>query len=102
MWALKIIAVGVCAAVAYFLYWEYQYREAESDANRFCSSVGIGSRVSDITEKAKHLENFRHGFQENESRYIAVFKGPIFNAFVCELTLADGKVSSARVSAMDD
>ena len=102
MWVIKIIAVVLCAAVAYFLYWEYQYREAESDAKRFCASVSIGSTVSDVTGKAKHLEGFRHGFQENESRYTAVFPGPIFNAFVCELTLADGKVVSARVSAMDD
>jgi hypothetical protein len=102
MRTLTIIAVILGAALAYFGYWHYQYARAESDANRFCTSVSIGSSVSDVTEKAKGLEGFRHGLQENESRYIAVFPGPIFNAFVCELTLADGKVSSAHVSAMDD
>lgn len=95
--ALKLLAGIAGLFIAYVAYWQYQYRRAETSANQFCASVTVGSEVSKTVALLQAQDGVRHGFQDNESRYIVLFKGPIFNAFTCELALADGKVVSKRV-----
>lgn len=100
--ALKILAVILLACIAYVGYWEFQYQRAEADANKFCASVPLGSNVSKAIAQAQAMEGVRHGFQDNQSRYIVMFKGPIFNSFFCELSLADGKVTSKHAGVFGD
>lgn len=100
--ALKILAVFVLASIAYYAYWEFQYRRAAAGAKTFCEAVPVGSDISKVIVQAQALEGVQHGFQENRTRYIVIFRGPIFNQFVCELDVADGRVSSRHARAVDD
>ena len=99
---LKILAIVVGCFLAYFGYWQYQYKAAESAAEQFCASAADGSDISAAIARAEGIKGVRHGFQDPKDRYVVMFRGPIFNAFVCELTVADGKVTSRRVTALDD
>jgi uncharacterized membrane protein len=99
---IKILAIVVGCLVAYFGYWQYQYKAAESAAGQFCAAVADGSDLSDAIARAEGIKGVRHGFADPKVRYVVMFKGPIFNAFVCELTVADAKVTSRRVTALED
>ena len=87
--------VGLCAG--YYAYWNRQQSAAESQAKTFCEASAIGSDVSRAVERARELKLVGGGYSEQQGRFIAVFRGAIFNAFVCELTVANGKVTSRRV-----
>jgi len=39
---------------------------------------------------------------ENREGLAILFQGPIFNAYVCEMTVDNGKVVRKQVTAMDD
>ena len=99
---LKVLALLVALFIAYAAYWQSQWRSAENAANTFCASIAAGSDVAEAARRLDAIGGLRHGFQENESRYIAIFPGPIFNAFTCELKLDARKVLSARVIAPAD
>jgi hypothetical protein len=96
---LVIIALFV---IGYVAYWQYQYKRAESAANDFCATVELESDIAKTIALLGAKETMHHGFQENQSRYVVIFKGPIFNAYTCELALTDRKVTSKRVVAPVD
>ena len=99
---LKILAIVVGCFLAYFAYWQYQYKAAESAAEQFCASVADGSNIARAIARAEGMKGVRHGFVDPKVRYTVMFRGPIFNVFVCELAVADGKVTSRRVRVLDD
>ena len=99
MHALKIAAMillilrGSC--VAYYKYWVYQRDRSEALAKKFCESVAVGSDASEAIALAMKADNrLRDGRGEGRTSYSVSFPGPIFNAYTCDLTLADGKVAS--------
>jgi hypothetical protein len=99
---LKGTAAIVALSIAYYVYWGYQQSRAEAQAHAFCESSPIGSDVSRATSRAREMKLLRHGYSEQQALFLAVFPGAIFNAFVCELSVADGKVASRRVFADGD
>ncbi|HEV7799662.1 MAG TPA: hypothetical protein VGP15_01170 [Burkholderiales bacterium] len=94
---LKVLVVIALFVIGYVAYWQYQYKRAESAANDFCATVELESDIANTIELLGAKETMHHGFQENQSRYVVIFKGPIFNAYTCELALTDRKVTSKRV-----
>ena len=95
--ALKILGFLVLVFAAYVAYWFYQDHRAHTAASAFCDSVAIGSPMSAAADKLGGMPDVRHGFMKSESKYLAIFRGPIFNAYTCELKIADGKVASKAV-----
>jgi len=95
-----IIVVSLCAG--YYAYWSHQQSRAQSQAQAFCESSAIGSAVSQAVERGHELKLIGSGYSEQQGRYVARFRGGIFNASVCELTVADGKVTARRVMADGD
>ena len=104
MRALKILAVVLLPFVAYVGYWQYQYERSKSDATAYCAATEIGSDVAKAGPRAEAMgvPQFRHGFRDEKRIYSVTFTGPIFNAFVCELTVADGKVTAKNVTELAD
>jgi hypothetical protein len=94
---LKVLVIIALFVIGYVAYWQYQYKRAESAANDFCATVELESDIARTIELLGAKETMHHGFQENQSRYVVIFKGPIFNAYTCELALTDRKVTSKRV-----
>jgi hypothetical protein len=99
MRALKIAAMiltifpGSC--VAHYAYWDYQWRRSERKANAFCDSVALGSEASEVIPRAMKADRLvRDGTRDGTTSYAVTFPGPVFNAFRCDLTVADGKVTS--------
>ena len=99
MRAIKIAAMillilpGSC--VAYYKYWEYQLDRSEALAKRFCESVAVGSDASEAIALARKADKFvRDGTRDGQTFLTITFPGPIFNAYSCDLTVADGKVTS--------
>lgn len=99
---IKILAIVVGCFLGYYLYWQHQYESAEADARQFCASTAEGSDISEAITRAESLKGIRHGFTEPDQRYTVYFRGPIFNMFTCELTVAAGKVTSRRAAAIED
>ena len=99
---LMVFGAIVLLFGGYYAYWQYQYQRSQSEANAFCSSAAVGSDISDAVARLEPRDRVRHGFQENETRYVSMFPGPIFNAFACEIELAGRKVTSKRVIEMQD
>jgi hypothetical protein len=99
-----VIGAIALSFAAYYAYWQYQFERAQSAANDFCESAAVGSDIADAVSRLKTQDRVRvrDGFQENEKRYVAIFYGPIFNAFVCEIELANRKVVSRRVTGLED
>jgi hypothetical protein len=95
---LTVLGVLALALAAYVAYWFYQDDRARTAANAFCDSVTIGSGMSAAADRLKAMPDVRHGFIQSESTYFASFRGPIFNAYTCELKIADGKVASKAVA----
>jgi hypothetical protein len=93
--------LGIVAALfaAYVAYWIYQDRRAESAANEFCNALAIGSRPSEAIERAKAAG--RRTIEKPDG-VAFLFQGPIFNAYICELSVADGKIARKQVTAMED
>jgi len=94
---LKILGFLALVFAAYVAYWFHQDDRARTAATAFCESVAIGSPMSAAANKLSGVPDVRHGFMQSESTYIANFRGPIFNAYTCELKIADGKVVSKAV-----
>lgn len=95
--ALKIFGFITLVIAAYVAHWFWQDSHAREAASAFCDSVAIGSPMDAAAEKLGSMPDVRHGFLKNESTYFAIFRGPIFNAYTCELKIADGKVTSKAV-----
>jgi hypothetical protein len=95
--ALMIVGFVVLALAAYVAFWFHQDDRARSAATDFCDSVAIGSPMSAAAEKLAPMTGVRHGFMKSEGTYIASFRGPIFNAYTCELKIAAGKVTSKGI-----
>ena len=85
------------ALTAYVAFWFHQDDRARSAATAFCDSVPVGSPMSAAAEKLAPMTGVRHGFLKSEGTYFASFRGPIFNAYTCELKIAGGKVASKGV-----
>src|SRR4051812_43657187 len=94
---LKIAGVLVLAFAAYVAYWFYQDHRAHSAASAFCDSIAAGSDMAAVEAASSAAKVARHGYMQSESVYVAIFPGPIFNAYTCELKMADGKVTAKRV-----
>ena len=101
MAVLKIFVVLAGLFIAYFFYWGYKDRQAESAANRFCNAVVIGSAVSGIAAQAE-AAGARYLSSSTSKLHKVFFQGPIFNGFYCDLTVADGKVLFRQVTRMED
>jgi hypothetical protein len=95
--ALKVLGFVALVFAAYVAYWFYQDDRARSAATAFCDSVAVGSPMGDAADKLGGRSDVRHGFMKSENKYLAIFRGPIFNAYTCELKIADGKVAEKRV-----
>ena len=95
--ALKIVGFLVLVFSAYVAYWFYQDDRARTAASAFCDSVAIGSPMSAAADTLAGRSDVRHGFMQSESKYLAIFRGPIFNAYTCELKITGGKVESKAV-----
>jgi hypothetical protein len=104
MRALKILAIVLLPFVAYVGYWQYQYERSKSDASAYCASTEIDSDVSKAGPRAEAMgvPQFRHGFRDEKKIYAVTFTGPIFNAFICELTVTDGKITAKSLKERDD
>ena len=101
-WTFGILAFFVCAFAAYYGYWTYQYNAAKSAANTFCASATMGSDVSTAITRAE-AAGIRHGLRSSEDPgHVFHFRGPIFNAFTCELSVSAGKVTLTRVVQPSD
>ena len=94
---LKIVGVLVLLFAAYVAYWFYQDDRARTAASAFCDSVATGSDMAAVEAASNTAKVARHGYMQSESVYIAIFPGPIFNAYTCELKMADGKVAAKSV-----
>jgi hypothetical protein len=104
MRALKIVVILLMPVVFYVVYWQHQYQRSKSDADKFCAAMEIGSDVATAGPRAEAMgvPPFRHGFRDEKKIYAATFTGPIFNAFTCELTVADGRIAAKRVTELND
>jgi Tfp pilus assembly protein FimT len=96
---VKALATVLVLFAAYVAYWMYQDRRAQSAANEFCNALALGSRPSEAIERAKAAG--RRTIEKPDG-VAFVFQGPIFNAYICELSVADGKIARKQVSAMED
>jgi hypothetical protein len=92
-----VIGCLVLAFVAYFVQWEFQHRRSQAAATDFCDSVPLGSEISKTQALLDAQTAVRHGMTSSGT-YRVIFKGPIFNAFTCELAVADAKVTAKRVA----
>ena len=95
----KVLGIVAALFAAYVAYWIYQDRRADSAANEFCNALAIGSRPSEAIERAKAAG--RRTIEKPDG-VAFLFQGPIFNAYVCELSVADGKIARRQVTAMED
>ena len=95
--ALTFFGFIVLALAAYVAYWFLQDGRARSAATAFCDSVAIGSPMSAAADKLVPMPDVRHGYMPSDGVYIASFRGPIFNAYTCELKIADGRVTGKAV-----
>ena len=95
----KVFAAILALLVTYVAYWMYQDRRAHKEAGDFCDAIALGSRASEAVERAK-AANRRT--LENPDGVAFLFPGPIFNAYICELKVADGKIARKQVTAMQD
>ena len=96
---VQVFAAILALLVAYVAYWMYQDRRAHKEASEFCDAIAIGSRASEAVERGK-AANRRT--LENPDGVAFFFQGPIFNAYICELKVADGKITRKQVTAMED
>lgn len=85
---------------AYYAYWQYQYRQAETAATDFCARTAVGSDIADTIARVDS-EKGRRALKD-ENRYVVFFPGPIFNAFECEIEHADRKVVTKKVTEPRD
>ena len=101
---LIVLGAVVLLFAAYYAYWQHQFQRARTAANDFCGSAAVGSDIADADTRLQTQDRVRArgGFQDNQTRYVAIFYGPIFNAFVCEIELSNRKVVSTRVSELAD
>jgi hypothetical protein len=100
MWTLaKLLAILVLLFAAYVGYWLYQDDRAHIAADKFCDAIATGSQASDTIDRAK---SDGRRVLENQEGMAVHFQGPIFNAYICEVTVANGKVVRRQVTAMDD
>ena len=95
----KVLGIFLALFAAYVAYWFYQDHRAQTDANELCNAIPIGSRASDAADRAKAAGRRT---ADTSERLLIFFQGPIFNAYVCEVTLANGTVSRREVSRMED
>jgi hypothetical protein len=93
----KIVGVLVLLFAAYIAYWFYQDHRARTQSSAFCDSVAVGSDMAAVESAASAAKVARHGYMQSEGVYLAIFPGPIFNAYTCELKMAGGKVAAKRV-----
>jgi len=96
---VKALATILVLFVAYVAYWMYQDRGAQSAANEFCNALAIGSRPSEAIDRAKAAG--RRAIEKPDG-VAFLFQGPIFNAYLCEVTVADGKMVRRQILAMED
>ena len=101
MVVLKSLAILVGLFIAYFVYWNYQDRQAESAANQFCNALVVGSAVSSAIAQAK-VAGARFVTDEVSNPKLFFFPGPIFNGFFCSVAVVDGKVISRKVTRKVD
>src|SRR5918994_4104012 len=93
----KAVGIVVLLFIAYIAYWLYQDRSAQIAADQFCDAIDPGSRASDAIDRARAASR---RVLENQEGFAILFQGPIFNAYVCEVTVAGGKVVRRQVTAM--
>ena len=95
----RAIGIVVASFVLYVAYWFHQDRRAESAANELCNALVIGSRPSEAVNRAK-AAGARTIDGPDGLRF--VFQGPIFNAYLCEVLISDGKIARKQLVAMED
>ena len=95
----KVLGIVLALFVLYVSYWFYQDHRAESAANEFCNALVIGSRPSEAIDRAKAAG--RRAIEKPDGVAFH-FQGPIFNAYFCEVAVADGKIARKQVVAMED
>lgn len=105
-WIASVFAILVAAFAAYFVNWNYQHDKAKAEAEQFCATVVIGSNLADTKARAASMKGVRHASlnaeTEGQSRFVALFPGPIYNAFACELDVSAGKITDKRVRDFGD
>ena len=90
--ALGGIVALVAAVIAYGGYANYA---AERDARGFCAAIPVGSEVqAAVARAADQRIRHREGVTDGKGAHEFVFQGWVFNAGVCRVAVANGKVLS--------
>ena len=95
----KLLGIVLALFTAYGTYWFYQDRRAQTAAEEFCNAIPIGSRASEVVERAKAAARRT---ADSSEHLVVFFQGPVFNAYICDVTLVNGTVSRKQVSRMED
>jgi hypothetical protein len=98
---LTAFAVVILAFVAYVAFAIYQNDSAKAAAQAFCDGAATGSDISIPVAKA-NAAGIKNGLMTNDGMHVFIFRGSIFNATLCELRVADGKVTSKAVAEQPD
>jgi len=103
MKSFAIVAVVVLVIAGSFAsVSRHQNQRALMAAEGFCDPVKQGEDIAAVVARANALGLLRHGPQDGGRRYVALFPGAIFNACLCEITVAEGRVTGKKVRWLDD
>ena len=96
-----IAALFMAVIAAYTVYYVYANGRAETAADQFCNTVIVGAAVSGIKVRAE-AAGARYLSSSTSNTAKVYFQGAVFNGFYCDLTVAEGKVVSRRVTKVED
>lgn len=104
---LKTTLVGIGLFTCIILYGSYDSRKAHATEKEFCASVPVGMPFAGLQEKAlamgadkRMTKVYENG--SNEQVLMATFNGIfIFNRYVCEVGVIDGKVTKVAQTHID-
>jgi hypothetical protein len=104
---LQSTLVGIGVFTCIILYGSYDSRRAHATEKEFCASVTAGMQLAGLQEKAiamgankRMTKLYESG--SNELVLMATFNDIfIFDRYVCDISVADGKVTKVSQTHMD-
>src|SRR5205085_10213042 len=93
-----LFVVVVAAAVGWGL---YANSVADRAANAFCQATRPGQALADLKQRAHADTAMKRSFNEGDV-YHFHYQGGVFYAGECEVTVAAGRVATARTVTHDD
>jgi len=101
MFFVKMVGIVIAIYIVYGVSDAYLNRQALVEAYQFCNAVVIGSAATNLAERAKASgASMGSGSNANLQRFF--FPTPIASGFSCDVTVADGKVASLKVTGVKD